>query len=549
MIKNRNYSLYELEEYESLNQMICRKAEKCKDMTTFQYMQANNLYNVSYKGFLDDILVAGKYIEDFIKKPTHIAILGENSYQWLVTFMAVVMSGNVAVPLDKELDSAGIQELLISSDSTLCIYSDTYSDIVDKIQSNGEDGDEDETIRFLTMDLPEEAAQNKDTEMDILERWNDSLDSKAMSALFFTSGTSGKSKGVMLSQENMISDIDFACKNFHMSGNTLAVLPFHHSYGLITSIFVPFYWERTIFINTSLKNIKKDMLFSKPQTMLLVPLFVETFYKTIWQTVREQGSEKKLRSGIKLSNFLLKFGIDVRKKLFQPVLDGFGGKLEYIICGGAPLQEKYVKEFRAVGIEILNGYGITECAPVVATNRNYFHRDGSVGQILKCCDVRIEFDTFHSTIDEVGEIQVKGRNVMLGYYRDEKATEEALVDGWFRTGDLGYIDFEGFLYVTGRRKNLIILSNGENVSPEELENLLLENDLVSEVVVYAEDGMITAEIFPNAAECMENMDIISAQLQEIIDACNRHLPAYKRIQRLKVRQSEFEKTTTQKIKR
>ena len=213
------------------------------------------------------------------------------------------------------------------------------------------------------------------------------------------------------------------------------------------------------------------------------------------------------------------------------------------------MQEKYVKEFRAVGIEILNGYGITECAPVVATNRNHYHRDGSVGQILKCCDVRIENDTSHSTVGEVGEIQVKGRNVILGYYHDEEATKEALSDGWFRTGDLGYIDSEGFLYVTGRKKNLIILSNGENVSPEELENLLLDNDLVGEVVVCSEDSMITAEIFPNAEEGMENMDAITAQLQEIIDVCNRRLPDYKRIQRLKARQGEFEKTTTQKIKR
>lgn len=545
MIKNKIYPLYELEEYESLNQIICKKAEKCKDMTAFQYMKGNKLYNVSYKKFLEDILTSGKYLEDLIDKPSHIAILGENSYQWLVTFMAVVMSGNVAVPLDKELDAANIRELLISSDSTLCFYSNTYSDIAEKIQSNGDDTG----IKFVSMESIKQTAPDNKADPEMLKKWNDAFNSKAMSALFFTSGTSGKSKGVMLSQENMISDIDFACKNFYMSGNTLVVLPFHHSYGLITSIFVPFYWERTIFINTSLKNIKKDMLFSKPQTMLLVPLFAETFYKTIWQTAREQGSEKKLRFGIKLSNFLLKFGIDVRKKLFQSVLDGFGGRLEYIICGGAPLQEKYVKEFRAVGIEILNGYGITECAPVVATNRNHYHRDGSVGQILKCCDVRIENDTSHSTVGEVGEIQVKGRNVMLGYYHDGEATKEALADGWFRTGDLGYIDSEGFLYVTGRKKNLIILSNGENVSPEELEDLLLDNDLVSEVVVYAEDGMITAEIFPNTVDDMDNMNAITVLLQEIIDACNRRLPAYKRIQRLKVRQDEFEKTTTQKIKR
>lgn len=270
--------------------------------------------------------------------------------------------------------------------------------------------------------------------------------------------------------------------------------------------------------------------------MMLVPLFVETFHKTIWQTARKQRADTKLRQGIAVSNFLLRFGIDIRKKLFRSVRSAFGGDLEYIICGGAPLQKKYVQAFRSLGIEVLNGYGITECSPVVATNRNFYHRDGSVGQILKECKVRIQS----------GEIQVQGENVMLGYYHDEKTTAEAFEDGWFRTGDLGYVDGRGFLYITGRKKNLIILSNGENISPEELEELLLEHELVQEVLVYAEDGAITAEVFPDSEVCSAD---VQKRLQEAMDTCNRSLPMYKRIQRLKIRQTEFSKTTTQKIKR
>lgn len=314
------------------------------------------------------------------------------------------MSGNVAVPLDKELDSAGIRGLLIASDSTLCIYSSMYKDIVDEIQREADDTDS--AVRFLSMDSLEKLQksgiqegnmqENNSVDNAVLEKWDSQIDKKAMAAMFFTSGTSGKSKGVMLSQENIISDINSACKHFHSSGNTLAVLPFHHSFGLLTSVFVMFNWEHTIFINSSLKNIKRDMLMAKPQTMLLVHLFIETFYRTIWQTAKEQGSEKKLQSGIVLSNFLLRCGIDVRKKLFHSILDGFGGNLKYIICGGAPLQEKYVREFRAIGIEILNGYGITECAPVVSTNRNHYHRDGSVGQILKDCGMWIQTDAVHN---------------------------------------------------------------------------------------------------------------------------------------------------------
>ena len=567
MIKNRNYPLYELEEYESLNEMICRKAQKCGSAAAFQYMRGKKLYNVSYQAFLDDILITGNYISNLIEYPSHIAILGENSYQWLVAFTAAVVSGNVAVPLDKELNSAGIREQLIASDSALCIYSSMYKDIVDEIQREADDTDT--AVAFLSMDSLEKIQKSgvqegnvqkyKGANYTVLEKWNSALDKKSMAALFFTSGTSGKSKGVMLSQENIISDINSACKHFSLTGNTLTVLPFHHSFGLLTSVFVMFNWEHTIFINSSLKNIKRDMLTVKPQTMLLVPLFVETFYRNIWQTAKEQGSERKLRLGIALSNILLRFGIDVRKKLFRSVLDGFGGNLEYIICGGAPLQEKYVREFRSIGIEILNGYGITECAPVVSTNRNHYRRDGSVGLILKDCDVRIRSDADHPADSEVkiqsdldthvvGEIQVKGKNVMLGYYQDEKATRDAFDDGWFMTGDMGYIDSDGFLYVTGRKKNLIILSNGENVSPEELEALLLNYEFVKEVLVYAQEGKITAEVVPNI-EMEINIMELSAQLQKIIDDCNRRLPIYKRIQNLKIRQEEFEKTTTKKIKR
>lgn len=571
MKNNRNYPLYQRETYESMNQMVCAKAEKCKDAPAFQYMRGKRLCSVSYRKFLDDILITGKYLPSQTERPAHVAILGENSYQWLVAFMAVVMSGNVAVPLDKELDSGGIWKQLADSDASLCVCSALYRDIVEVAQQ----GEGKKEVGFLSMDVLEQLQGFDDTKKSgadygLLQKWNSSVDKKAMAALFFTSGTSGKSKGVMLSQENMIADINFACGNFYSGGNTFAALPFHHSFGLLTSVFALYNQEHAIFINSSLRHIKRDMLLARPQTMLLVPLFVETFHRIIWQTAKEQGMERKLKMGIALSSFLLKCGIDVRRKLFHSVLDSFGGELTYMICGGAPLQEKYVREFRAIGIEILNGYGITECAPVVAVNRNHYHRDGSVGQILKGCGVRIRTDLDSAVASGacpapqepvIGEIQVRGRNVMIGYYRDDKATQEAFEDGWFKTGDLGYIDSDGFLYVTGRKKNLIIFSNGENVSPEELESILLDSELIKEVMVYAEDNLITAEIFPDMdnmepasadpgnTEAISDAAFLSGRIQNIIDGMNRSLPAYKRIQKLKIRQEPFAKTTTQKIKR
>ena len=231
----------------------------------------------------------------------------------------------------------------------------------------------------------------------------------------------------------------------------------------------------------------------------------------------------------------MKIGIDIRKELFKSIISAFGGNLEYILCGGAPLDEKYIFEFRSWGIEILNAYGVTECSPGVAVNRNFHHKDGSVGLPIPNCQVKIS---------ESGEIVVKGDNVMIGYFKDESATVEAIKDGWYYTGDLGRIDDEGFLYITGRKKNLIILSNGENVSPEELELLISRDNGVSEVVIYAENNLIVAEIFPTD-NYLNNKEYFDKAISEI----NRTLPPYKRINSIRLREVEFEKNTTKKILR
>lgn len=333
----------------------------------------------------------------------------------------------------------------------------------------------------------------------------------------------------------MTSDINFACKNFKLNGNTLSVLPFHHTLGLITTIFKVFNYNQSTFINKSLKHIQRDLQVSKPQTVFMVPLFVETFYKTILETAKKSGKYKTLIRAAKISDILLRMGIDIRKTLFKSVHEAFGENLEYIICGGAPLDAKYVKAFRSWGINILNGYGITECAPVVSVNRNHYWRDGSVGQVLDGCSVKISDD---------GEILVKGDNVMLGYYNDEVSTNQVLIEGWYYTGDLGYIDKDEFLFITGRKKNLIILSNGENVSPEEIEAHIMRDEAVAEVVVYGENGMLTAEIFP-AETYMGNQEYFN----ELAAHLNQGQPQYKQIHRVKLRDEEFKKNSTKKILR
>jgi long-chain acyl-CoA synthetase len=279
--------------------------------------------------------------------------------------------------------------------------------------------------------------------------------------------------------------------------------------------------------------VQKDIQTSKPQTMFLVPLFVETFSHQIWDNARKNGKEKTLKIMMKISDFLLKLGIDIRGICFKSVQQAFGGNLQYIISGGAKLNVQYIKEFRSWGIEILNGYGTTECSPCVAVNRNFYHKDGTVGLPLPNLKVKINED---------GEVLIKGTPVMLGYYKDEKSTSEVLKDGWYSTGDIGFLDNDGFLTLTGRKKNLIILSNGENISPEELETDLLQDRAVREVIVYEINGAITAEIYPSEAYINNN-----AYFATLRKSINKNRPLYKQIGKIVLRDTEFPKNTSGKI--
>ena len=510
-MKNRDYPLYHyLPKLENIRQMLEQKAVTVPDEIAFRYMvKHKTLVEKTYRDFYQEVRWLGSYLLKRGVRGRKIALMGENSYQWLLAYFAIVTSAacrSVAETGKKKLGRVRL----------MCL------DAMDEWMEKGR--------RFY---------ERGRRPYDRLE-----TDADALATIFFTSGTSGMSKAVMLSQRNMASDINFAVQNFcPTEGSVMAVLPFHHAFGLVTAVMMPFHYQRPLFINSSLADFMKEIPIAKPGTLFLVPLFVETFSKTIWRTARKQGQEKTLRRGMALSNALLKVGIDQRRKLFQSVLSKFGGNLEYIICGGAALDARYVKEFRSLGVEILNGYGITECSPVLSVNRNHYHRDGSVGQVLPGVSIRI------ANVDEhgIGEIQVRGDNVMMGYYHDEASTEEAFEDGWYRTGDLGYLDEDGFLFITGRKKNLIILANGENVSPEELEQLISRIPEVAEVVAYEEDKAITAEIFPDETELSEAE--ARKAIEEGVKQLNSELPNFKKIHKIKFRTSEFEKTATRKIKR
>jgi long-chain acyl-CoA synthetase len=357
----------------------------------------------------------------------------------------------------------------------------------------------------------------------------------------------------MLSHKNLAADIIVVLSIAQIQGRELMVLPLNHAFAFTACILCAIYMGCDVVINKSLKNVLNDMKKFKPDCTLLVPLFVETFYKKIWQNAAKSGKEKLLKIMLKISNFFLKFHIDLRRILFKSVHAAFGGNLGLIVTGGAPIDEKYMRGFREFGINMVNGYGITECSPIVAVNRNLYYREGSVGMIVPNTKIKI----WEPDEKGLGEICVQGDIVMMGYYNNPKATKEAFFeDGegkWFRTGDIGRVDKDNFLFICGRKKNLIILSNGENVSPEGLEHEILnECEYVKEVVCFQEDNVIAAEVFFNKEYIEEtgtqNVDY-GEKFQKDILEFNRKQPPQKNIGKVLVRITEFPKTTTQKIKR
>lgn len=521
MKRNKKYPLYKTPENACLAAMLEANAAQIPEKIAIkQRAGRKDIEAISYKQLYEDVKRVSAYISETYGSGNHIAIIGENCYEWLLTFLGTVTSGNVAVPTDKEQPAEEIQFLLGLADVSVAFISKTYSDLVENI-----DGLKTMTLKQLRSAEPQAA--------DTYELVHPDMDQLA--AIFFTSGTTGRSKGVMLSHKNITAEINQTSKLFDPEGEvTVSVLPFNHAFGLNVAVLMALNYQRTVFITKSLKTVQKDIQENQPSIVMLVPLFIETFYKAIMNKVKADGKEKDLMKGIKLSNFLLKLGIDKRREIFKDIHAVFGGNLRWIISGGAPLDPFYVKRFRAFGIDILNGYGTTECSPCVGVNRNYFYKDGSVGQLAPGVKARIAED---------GEVEIHGDIVMQGYYNNPEATAEVLTeDGWYRTGDLGRLDEDQFLYLTGRKKNLIILSNGENISPEELEANFSIDEGVAEVLVYEMKNKLVAEIYPE--EAFKGNE---EYFQNLMMKVNEGRPLSKQIASVKLRDEEFIKNTTKKI--
>ena len=569
---NKNYPIYKTTFIDDMRSLVEEAAQNFSDSIAISYKENywdKEVKKVTFLKWREDVRGLGTYLISKGYRETNIAILGENSYGWCCSFFAVMAIGSVTVPVDKELPIEDIDGIITTTGTKVLIYGKSSEAKVKEMLRNGGLKTV-EMIISVASSNSIEASELGDRTLRTLEDvqtegaglyaagdnsyYDYKIDVNKLASIVFTSGTTGKGKGVMLSQANIGLDMTLGMYNFDITRKTLHVLPPHHTFGSTVNYVGHLSQGCEVYISSGIKHVSDEIKEQQPTHLILVPAFLEVMNRKIWATARKDGKEGLLKAMIKVSNFLRKFGVDVRRKLFASVLSAFGGKLELIICGGAKLDEEIIRNFDALGITILNGYGITECAPLISANRNKYQKPGSVGTPILACRVKID----NPDENGEGEICVKGPNVMLGYYNNPEATAEVFdKDGFFHTGDYGKLDEEGWIYITGRKKNLIILSNGKNVYPEEIEADLQKVEGVSEVVVYAGESRvqkdkitIVAEIFPDA-DLLAHMGVNNAQeyFENQVKALNAKMPPYKAVKCVKLRDTEFQKNTSRKITR
>ncbi|MBQ9070965.1 MAG: AMP-binding protein [Clostridia bacterium] len=564
--RKKNYPLYETTKFGDFREMTENVAKRYPEKIAFQYKlepKDKETKKVTFAEAREFIKNLTTELHSMNIEGKRVAILGQASVEWFFSYVALMSAGAVTVPVDKDLPVSDIASILNTSGCSYAFFSNKISDKIEEVKAEVSTlenlismGDEDVPFakNLLTLvDAGKAKADAGDTSY-----FDYKIDSEKLSTIVFTSGTTGKGKGVMLSLKNICSDMEQGMYNFNITERTLFALPPHHTFGSTVNFIGHFAQGCEIYISSGIRYILDELKLFKPTHLILVPLFVETFYKRIMATAEKTGKLDTLKKGIKISNLLRKLGIDLRKKLFgESVLSNFGGELQMIICGGAALNQNIIDFFESIGVVILNGYGITECAPLISCNRNECRKQGSVGMPIIGGEVKI------ANPNEAGEGEIcyRGPNVMLGYFGDEEATRAVIDDdGFFHTGDLGYvrvIDGDQWIYITGRSKNLIIFSNGKNVYPEEIETDIQGIYGVNEVVVYAGESksdpskeVIVAEIYPDFdALKLHSIDDAEKYFEDEIKKINARNVSYKTVGKLKIRNEEFPKNTSRKITR
>lgn len=558
--------LHKYTEFRDLKDMLKKSGEKYGDRPAYVFKtdKEGEFKYITHKEVRLDVDSLGTKLIEMGLKDKRIAVIGENRYEWGICYLSVCCGTGLVVPLDKSLPENEIRSLIERSEVEAIFYSKKYSDIMNKVK---EDGIGNLKV-FISMDLEKEEDGNFSFRelinqgKELLDNGNKefvdaTIDNEKMGIMLFTSGTTSMSKAVALSHNNICANIMDITSVLEVNKDDilLSFLPLHHTFECTAGFLYPLSTGACIAFCDGIKHIAENLKEYKVTAMISVPILFENMYKKVMRGIEKKGKMETVKRGLKISNFLMKFHIDLRKKIFKDIHANLGGKVRLFISGAAGLDPEVEKGFNDLGFRIAQGYGLTETSPVVAAGNDKYSKAGSSGKVFPSLEVRID----EANKKGIGEIVVKGPSIMLGYYQNEKATKEALIDGWFHTGDLGYLDEEGYLFITGRKKNVIVLKNGKNIYPEELENLINRVEGVKESFVYgkpdrADDTKLCCKIVYDKEQMKEIYGISSEEailqkMHEEVKRINKTMPTYKYIREVMVTDEELIKTTTQKVKR
>ncbi len=560
--------LYEIEKVNSLKELLNRTEKLYKDNVAFKFKtEIPDVFRTkSYAEYIEEINCLGTALISLGLKDKRIAVISENRYEWTLTYFATVNGTGVIVPLDRSLPEIEIMNLVEASGAEAIFYSDKYNSVMEKIRK--------EKIGniqfFISMDA-EESNHDVYSQKELIRIGRDLIkngsktfvdspvDNEKMAIMLFTSGTTSKSKAVSLSHKNICANLYDIASVFDVNENDtiLSFLPLHHTYECTVGFLYPIYVGACITYCEGIRHIADNIKEYKASVMISVPVLFESLYKRVMQLIEKQGKTKKVQIGLKISNFLRKFGIDLRRKIFKQIHQNLGGKLRLFVAGAAAFDPKMQKGLNDLGIDTYQGYGLTETSPVIAAEHKTVVKFGSVGKVFPSLEASI----FEPNEEGIGEIIVKGPTVMGGYVDHPEATDEVIEDGWFHTGDLGYFDSQEFLFITGRKKNVIVLRNGKNIYPEEIEAMVNDIVGVKESMVFGKpegedenDLKIACKVVYDAEVMKEDFGLtteteIKDKIWRAIKEINKKMPTYKYIKELILTEEEFIKTTTQKIKR
>lgn len=558
--------IHKCTEFKDLKDMLKKSGKKYGDRPAYIYKtdEPGKFKEITHKEFRDDINNFGTALINLGLKDKRIAVISENRYEWGVAYLATATGVGIIVPLDKALPDNEIESLMIRSEIEAIVYSSKY----DKIMNEIKDKKNTNVKFFISMDLDKKENDiysqkelmekgKKLIESGNTEFLDAEIDNETMGIMLFTSGTTAMSKAVMLSHKNICSNLMDITSVIKLTDKDrmLSFLPLHHTFECTVGFLYPISVGSSIAFCEGIRHIADNVKEFQITAMISVPILYETIYKRIIKGIEKKGKLDDVKKGIKISKFFLKFGIDIRRKVFKEIHENLGGKARLFVAGGAALDPEAEEGFNNFGIKMLQGYGLTESSPVIAAEDDKYQKLGSIGKAFPSLEVKID----EPDEEGIGELLAKGPSIMLGYYNNEEATKETLEDGWLHTGDLAKIDDEGYIFISGRKKFVIVLKNGKNIYPEELETLVNKIEGVKESFVYGkpeDDGdykicckiVYDKDLVKSHYKVSDEQEIKEALWQEV-KKVNKTMPAYKYIREISVTEKELIKTTTQKIKR